>query len=66
MKKAIFLALMPGAALAHTGHEAAVVHGDAHWVIQGDHLLVVAALGAVASVVVGYAVEALKKRLARA
>ncbi|SPF79391.1 HupE/UreJ family protein [Pseudoprimorskyibacter insulae] len=66
MKKALLLALMPGAAFAHTGHDAAVVHGASHWLIQADHLLVVAALGALASIGVGYVRDALKARRAKA
>ncbi|MEE3359915.1 MAG: hypothetical protein VX248_08185 [Pseudomonadota bacterium] len=33
--------LSAGAALAHTGHTAAVAQGDAHWLSQPDHLVVV-------------------------
>ena len=32
--------LSAGAALAHGGHETAVVQGDVHWLMQGDHLAV--------------------------
>ena len=44
--------LSAGAALAHGGHEAAVVQGDAHWLMQGDHLAVLA-LGVVCVGLVG-------------
>ena len=36
---AVFLGT--GTAMAHSGHEAAVVQGEAHWLTQGDHLAVV-------------------------
>ena len=32
--------LSAGAASAHPGHEAAFTHGDAHWLLQADHLAV--------------------------
>ncbi len=32
--------LSAGAALAHAGHDEAVVHGDAHWLMTGDHVIV--------------------------
>lgn len=35
--------LSAGAALAHTGHEAAMIQGDAHWLSQPDHAAVVIA-----------------------
>lgn len=46
MKKAIaFLAVLPSAALAHPGHEAATAQGPAHWLTSADHLVVAVALG---------------------
>lgn len=41
------LMLSTGAAFAHSGHVEAAAQGDAHWLLQADHLSVVA-LGAVA------------------
>ncbi len=32
--------LSAGAALAHAGHDEAVVYGDAHWLTTGDHVIV--------------------------
>lgn len=53
MKYAIWAYILSaGAALAHGGHEEAVVMGDAHWFTTGDHVIVlvlaafVAGLGA--------------------
>ena len=45
--------LSAGAALAHGGHEAAVVQGDAHWLMQGDHLAVLGLVVLFAGLVVG-------------
>ncbi len=42
MKKVVTAyVLTAGAALAHPGHEAALTHGDAHWLMAWDHLAVV-------------------------
>lgn len=47
MKKAIAIWLLAAtSAAAHPGHEAPVSDGAAHWLLQGDHFLVIA--GAVA------------------
>ncbi len=39
------MALLPGAAVAHPGHEEAFLQGSSHWLMQGDHLAVVVAGG---------------------
>ena len=47
MKKALAIWLLGAtAAAAHPGHDAPVADGAAHWLLQGDHFLVIA--GAVA------------------
>lgn len=41
MKHAVMIYLLSaGAALAHGGHEEAVLQGDAHWLTSGDHVIV--------------------------
>lgn len=46
MKHAILVYLLSGgAALAHAGHDAAVIEGDAHWLTTGDHVIVLVLVG---------------------
>lgn len=60
MKKAIIAFVATAtAAQAHTGHEAAVTQGEAHWLTQGDHLAVLALAG----LVVGFALRPLLARM---
>lgn len=53
MKYAVFLYILSaGSALAHGGHEAAVTQGDAHWLLQVDHVVVLALVLAMGRLVV--------------
>ena len=65
MKKAAFAYLaMTGTALAHSGHAEAVSAGDAHWLMQADHLAVVG-LAALALVLVLGSVRSLLRQSRR-
>ena len=54
--------LSASTALAHSGHDEAVVMGDTHWLTMGDHLIVVVL--AVSGFALGLR-ELLRKRTAR-
>ncbi|MCR9087668.1 MAG: hypothetical protein NXH97_13090 [Rhodobacteraceae bacterium] len=57
--------LSAGTALAHGGHEEAVVQGSAHWLTSGDHVIVLV-LAAFVAVVGGLAaLRRVRRRLAR-
>lgn len=67
MKYAILVyALGTSAALAHGGHEEAVVYGDAHWLMSGDHIIIVMLACFAAGLAVAPAVRKLRATLARA
>ena len=64
--KHAFLAYLvtASAAVAHPGHEAAFVQGDAHWLSQPDHAVVIA-LGAALAILAAVGVAAKRRRAAR-
>lgn len=66
MKKTVLAyALMAQAAAAHSGHEAAIVAGEAHWLTEADHLVVVVFAIALAGLVVSRLVRRGRGRAAR-
>lgn len=63
MKHAMTIyALSTGVALAHGGHDAALREGDAHWLTQGDHLIVLALLALAAGLGLRRALRARRAR----
>ncbi len=54
MNKAILIsaALSASPAFSHPGHEAAIRDGDAHWLTQTDHLVIVLLAAALVALVV--------------
>ena len=66
MKKAITAyVLSASAALAHGGHEAALVQGEAHWLTAPDHLAVLVLAGLLVGGVLAGALRARRSRSMR-
>ena len=62
LKLAPLFALLPAAALAHPGHGEA---SAGHWLMQGDHLVVLALAAIVAAEATRRGVRALRRRGAK-
>lgn len=57
--------LSAGAALAHGGHEAAVVQADAHWLTTGDHVILLLLAGIAVGLIARPVLRLLRRTLAR-
>ncbi|SMX30683.1 hypothetical protein [Actibacterium lipolyticum] len=66
MKKTLIVyAMTAGAAVAHPGHDAAALQGQAHWLGQADHIAVVALVAALGAVIVYRRPRAMLRRILR-